>query len=151
DLKLMLNLMKPKYLVPIQGEYRMLFAHAKVAQDVGMKKDQIFILGKGEVIEYKNGEMFSSNKVPAGNILIDGIGVGDVGNIVLRHYKLLCHDGNFTVIITINNRLMKIVERSVIISSGFIDVRESEQLRVEVAKIVHTIAEEAISDDGIDC
>src|SRR5690606_3278197 len=128
DLKLMLNLMKPKYLVPIQGEYRMLFAHAKVAQDVGMKKDQIFILGKGEVIEYKNGEMFSSNKVPAGNILIDGIGVGDVGNIVLRDRKLLSQDGIFTVVVTINKRLKKIVSGPEIISRGFVYVRESEQL-----------------------
>ncbi|MFC5463709.1 ribonuclease J [Lederbergia graminis] len=150
DLKLMLNLMKPKYLVPIQGEYRMLFAHAKVAQEVGMKKDQIFILGKGEVIEYKNGEMFSSNKVPAGNILIDGIGVGDVGNIVLRDRKLLSQDGIFTVVVTINKRLKKIVSGPEIISRGFVYVRESEQLLDEAAKIVRTIAEEAISGDGFD-
>ena len=83
DLKMMLNLMKPKYFIPIQGEYRMLIAHSKLRKKLVLTKSQIFIADKGDIVEYKNGKMRMSGRVQAGNILIDGIGVGDVGNIVL--------------------------------------------------------------------
>ncbi len=99
DLKLMLNLIKPKYFIPIQGEYRMLYAHAKLAQEVAMPKKHIFIPGKGEIIEYKNGHMSTGDRVSAGNVLIDGLGVGDVGNIVLRDRRLLSEDGIFIVVV----------------------------------------------------
>lgn len=79
DLKLMLNLMQPKYFIPVQGEYRMLIAHSKLAQQLGMQKSQIFIADKGDIVEYKNNKMRMSGRVQAGNVLIDGIGVGDVG------------------------------------------------------------------------
>lgn len=104
DLKLMLNLTKPKYFVPVQGEYRMLFAHAKIAQEMNIKKKNIFIPGKGEIIEYRNGKMTTGNRVNAGNVLIDGLGVGDVGNIVLRDRKLLSEDGIFIVVVTLNKK-----------------------------------------------
>ncbi|MBS4217694.1 ribonuclease J [Bacillus sp. FJAT-49711] len=150
DLKLMLNLMKPKYFIPIQGEYRMLFSHAKVAQEVGLRKDQIFISGNGEVIEYKDGKMTTGNRVPAGNILIDGSGVGDVGNIVLRDRKLLSQDGIFTIVVTINKKQKKIASGPEIISRGFVYVRESEQLLEEASDIVRSIAEEAIAGNSFD-
>ena len=102
DLKFMLNILKPKYLIPIQGEYRMLIAHSKLAQAVGMQKSQIFIADKGDIVEYKNGKMRMSGRVQAGNVLIDGIGVGDVGNIVLRDRKLLSQDGIFIIVVTLN-------------------------------------------------
>ncbi|MBS4194040.1 ribonuclease J [Lederbergia citri] len=150
DLKLMLNLMKPKYFIPIQGEYRMLFSHAKVAQEVGLRKEQIFISGNGEVIEYKDGKMTTGNRVPSGNILIDGSGVGDVGNIVLRDRKLLSQDGIFTIVVTINKKQKKIASGPEIISRGFVYVRESEQLLEEASEIVRSIAEEAIAGNSFD-
>jgi len=150
DLKLMLNLMKPKYFIPIQGEYRMLFSHSKIAQEVGLRKEQIFIPGNGEVIEYKNGVMTTGNRVPSGNILIDGSGVGDVGNIVLRDRKLLSQDGIFTIVVTINKKQKKIASGPEIISRGFVYVRESEQLLEEASDIVRSIAEEAIAGNSFD-
>ncbi|MEK3886919.1 ribonuclease J [Bacillus sp. FSL K6-3431] len=150
DLKLMLNLMRPKYFIPIQGEYRMLISHSKLAQEIGMSKEQIFIPGKGEVIEYKNGKMSAGNRVTAGNVLIDGIGVGDVGNIVLRDRKLLSQDGIFTVVVTLDKKNKKIASGPEIISRGFVYVRESEQLIEESANIVRKIVEETVSADAFD-
>ncbi|MCJ7839695.1 ribonuclease J [Lederbergia sp. NSJ-179] len=150
DLKLMLNLMKPRYFIPIQGEYRMLYSHAKLAEEVGIQKDHIFIPGNGDVIEYKNGKMSAGKRVQSGNVLIDGIGVGDVGNIVLRDRKLLSQDGIFIVVVTINKRNKKIASGPEIISRGFVYVRESEKLLEEASKIVRGIAEEAIAENTFD-
>ena len=150
DLKMMINLMKPKYFIPIQGEYRMLMAHAKVAREVGIGKEQIFIPGLGEVIEYKNGKMSTGNRVSSGNILIDGIGVGDVGNIVLRDRRLLSQDGIFTVVVTLDKKQRKIASGPEIISRGFVYVRESEQLIEESARIVRGIVDNAISGNSFD-
>lgn len=110
DLKLMLNFMKPKYFIPVQGEYRMLIAHSKLAQQVGLQKSQIFIADKGDIVEYKNGKMRMTGRVQAGNVLIDGIGVGDVGNIVLRDRKLLSQDGIFIVVVTLNRAQKKLLQ-----------------------------------------
>ncbi|WP_283248126.1 ribonuclease J [Bacillus sp. FJAT-50079] len=150
DLKLMINLMKPKYFIPIQGEYRMLVAHAKVAYEIGLTEEQVFIPGNGEVIEYKNGEMSTGNRVQAGNVLIDGIGVGDVGNIVLRDRKLLSQDGIFTVVVTLDKKRKSIASGPEIISRGFVYVRESEHLIDESAHIVKSIVEESVSGDSFD-
>ncbi len=150
DLKLMLNLMKPKYFIPIQGEYRMLYSHAKLAKETGLTKECIIIPDKGTVIEYKDGKMEPSNKVHAGNVLIDGIGVGDVGNIVLRDRKLLSQDGIFTVVITLNKKERKIASGPEIISRGFVYVRESEQLIEESTEIVRNIVEKSISEGSFD-
>ncbi|MCA0148579.1 ribonuclease J [Rossellomorea vietnamensis] len=128
DLKFMLNIMKPKYFIPIQGEYKMLVAHTQLAHDTGLPYKQIFIMDKGDVLQYKDGKMRMSGRVQAGNVLIDGIGIGDVGNIVLRDRKLLSEDGVFTVVITINRRSKSIVSGPEIISRGFVYVRESEEL-----------------------
>ncbi|WP_064093659.1 ribonuclease J [Rossellomorea aquimaris] len=142
DLKFMLNIMKPKYFVPIQGEYKMLVAHSQLAHDIGLPYKQIFILDKGDVLQYKDGKMRMSGRVQAGNVLIDGIGVGDVGNIVLRDRKLLSEDGVFTVVVTINRKNKTIVSGPEIISRGFVYVRESEELMEGasgiVTDIVHT-------------
>lgn len=150
DLKLMLNLMKPKFFIPIQGEYRMLFEHAKLAERTGLKKNQIFIPSNGEVVEYKDGRMSVGGKVPAGNILIDGIGIGDVGNIVLRDRKLLSQDGIFTVVVTLDKKNKKIASGPEIISRGFVYVRESEKLIEESTNIVQLIVEQAISEGSFD-
>ncbi|MBD8035370.1 MULTISPECIES: ribonuclease J [Solibacillus] len=147
DLKLMLNFMKPKYFVPIQGEYRMLIAHSKLAQQVGLQKSQIFIADKGDIIEYKNGKMRMTGRVQAGNVLIDGIGVGDVGNIVLRDRKLLSQDGIFIVVVTLNRAQKKIASGPEILSRGFVYVRESEQLMEEAADMAREVIEKYVGKE----
>lgn len=147
DLKLMLNLMQPKYFIPIQGEYKMLIAHSKLAQQVGLQKSQIFIADKGDIVEYKNNKMRMSGRVQAGNILIDGIGVGDVGNIVLRDRKLLSQDGIFTVVITLSRRQKRIAAGPEIVSRGFVYVRESEELLDESRNLVRKIVEKYVNKD----
>jgi len=147
DLKLMLNLMKPKYFIPIQGEYRMLIAHSKLAQQVGIDKSRIFIADKGDIVEYRNGKMRISGKVQAGNVLIDGSGVGDVGNIVLRDRKLLSQDGIFIVVVTLNRSQKRIASGPEIISRGFVYVRESEELISEATKIARECIEKYVSKD----
>ena len=102
DLQLMLNLMKPKYFIPVQGEYRQL-AHADLAHEIGMPYKDIFITGRGDILEYTKGRM-SVVKTTAENIMIDGIGVGDIGNIVLRDRRILSEDGIFVAVVTINRR-----------------------------------------------
>ena len=147
DLKLMLNLMQPSYFVPIQGEYRMLIAHSKLAQETGLQKSQIFIADKGDIVEYKNNKMRMSGRVQAGNILIDGIGVGDVGNIVLRDRKLLSQDGIFTVVVTLNRKQKRIAAGPEIVSRGFVYVRESEELLEESANLVRKIVEKYVNKE----
>lgn len=147
DLKLMLNFMKPKYFVPIQGEYRMLIAHSKLAQEVGLQKSQVFIADKGDIIEYKNGKMRMSGRVQAGNVLIDGIGIGDVGNIVLRDRKLLSQDGIFIVVVTLNRAQKKIASGPEILSRGFVYVRESEQLMEEASDIAREVIQKYVGKE----
>jgi ribonuclease J len=147
DLKMMLNLMKPKFFIPIQGEFRMLMAHSKLAQATGLAKAQIFIADKGDIVEYKGGKMRMSGRVQAGNVLIDGIGVGDVGNIVLRDRKLLSQDGIFIVTITLNRAQKKIASGPEILSRGFVYVRESEHLMDESAEIVRKIVEKYVAKE----
>ncbi|MBC1501806.1 ribonuclease J [Listeria weihenstephanensis] len=146
DLKLMLNLMKPKYFIPVHGEYRMLISHAKLAYQVGMPKSNVFVAGKGEVIEYKNGRMTAGNRVFAGNTLIDGLGVGDVGNIVLRDRKLLSEDGIFIVVVTLNRKSKAIISGPDITSRGFIYMRESEHLIEKSSEVVTKIVEKNLQD-----
>ena len=102
ELKFMINIMNPKFFIPVHGEYKMLKAHAKVAKDCGLTDDRIYIPEKGEVVEIKNDRIQLGGKIPAGNVLIDGSGVGDVGNIVLRDRKLLSKDGILIVVVTLN-------------------------------------------------
>lgn len=136
ELKLMLNLMKPKYFIPVHGEYRMLKQHAKLAMSVGMDPENIFILDNGDTVEIKNGVARRGGKVPSGNVLIDGLGVGDVGNIVLRDRKLLSQDGILVVVVTLSKSEGRILSGPDIISRGFVYVRESEGLLEEATKIV---------------
>lgn len=147
DLKLMLNLMRPRYFIPIQGEYRMLMAHSHLAQETGLQKSQIFIADKGDIVEYKNNKMRMSGRVQAGNVLIDGIGVGDVGNIVLRDRKLLSQDGIFTVVVTLNRKQKRIAAGPEIVSRGFVYVRESEELLNESSKLVKKIVEKYVNKE----
>ena len=147
DLKLMLNLMRPKYFMPVQGEYRMLIGHTKLAHQVGIPQNHIFIADKGDIVEYKSGRMRMSGRVPAGNVLIDGIGVGDVGNIVLRDRKLLSQDGIFIVVVTLNRAQKTIASGPEILSRGFVYVRESEELMEESAKIARNVIDKYVGKE----
>ena len=141
ELKFMINLMKPKYFIPVHGEYRMLKAHRKVALECGLKSQQIVIPDRGDVVEWKEGGISITGKVPSGNVLIDGIGVGDVGNIVLRDRKLLSQDGILIVVVTLTKQEKKIAAGPEIISRGFVYVRESEKLMDDSTKLVRDIVE----------
>lgn len=136
ELKLMLNLMKPKFFIPIHGEYRMLRQHAKLAESVGVESENIFMIDIGDTIEIQDGQARKGSKVPAGNVLIDGLGVGDVGNIVLRDRKLLSQDGILVVVVTLSKQEGIILSGPDIISRGFVYVRESEGLLDEANRIV---------------
>ena len=105
ELKMMLNIMKPEYFVPVQGEFKMQIAHAKLAAETGVAPEKIFLVEKGDVISYNGKDMILNEKVQSGNILIDGIGVGDVGNIVLRDRHLLAEDGIFIAVVTLDPKI----------------------------------------------
>ncbi|WP_426272135.1 ribonuclease J [Exiguobacterium sp. R-17] len=136
DLKLMLNLIKPKFFLPIHGEFRMQKAHSRLAQTVGVNANNIFIIENGDVVEFEKRKARMSRKVNAGNVLIDGIGVGDVGNIVLRDRRLLSQDGVVLCVITISRKNKMIVSGPEIISRGFVYMRESEDMINEANRIV---------------
>jgi ribonuclease J len=141
ELKFMINLMKPKFFIPVHGEYKMLKAHRKVALECGLADQQIVIPDRGDVVEWKEGSIGITGKVPSGNVLIDGIGVGDVGNIVLRDRKLLSQDGILIVVVTLTKQEKKIAAGPEIISRGFVYVRESEKLMDDSTKLVRDIVE----------
>ncbi|MEV3639619.1 ribonuclease J [Paenibacillus larvae] len=147
ELKLMLNLMKPKYFIPIHGEYRMLRLHGQLAESVGMDKEDIFIIDNGDTVEIQNGVARKAGKVQAGNILIDGLGVGDVGNIVLRDRKLLSQDGILVVVVTLSKQEGTILSGPDIISRGFVYVRESEGLLDEANRIVTNTLNKLMNDN----
>jgi ribonuclease J len=146
----MLNLMKPKYFVPVHGEFRMQKAHAYLAEDVGITRENIFIVEKGDVIGFGDDEANLVGKVQAGNVLIDGLGVGDVGNIVLRDRKMLSQDGILVVVVTLGKDEKKIISGPEIISRGFVYVRESEALIERSTEIVRMIVEQSIKEYSIE-
>ncbi|MCK8816458.1 ribonuclease J [Natroniella sulfidigena] len=135
ELKLMLNLTKPKYFFPVHGEYRHLHLHAKLAETVGVPKENIFIPDLGDKIRLTPEEGQIEGSVKAGRVLIDGLGVGDVGNIVLRDRRVLSENGILMVVVTINSQ-GKVLSGPDIISRGFVYIRESEQLIEDATKKV---------------
>lgn len=145
ELKFMINLMNPKFFIPVHGEYRMLKAHRKLALECGLTNEQIYIPDPGEIVEIKDGKLTPGSKVPSGNILIDGIGVGDVGNIVLRDRRLLSQDGILIVVVTLTRQDKRIAAGPEIISRGFVYVRESEKLMDDSTKLVREIVERNIA------
>lgn len=147
ELKLMLNMMKPKYFIPIHGEYRMLRQHGLLAESVGIDKEDIFILDIGDTVEIQNGVARKGSKVQSGNILIDGLGVGDVGNIVLRDRKMLSQDGILVVVVTLSKQDGTILSGPDIISRGFVYVRESEGLLEEANRIVTNTLTKLMSEN----
>jgi len=141
DLKLMLALVRPKYLMPVHGERHRLMLHCRIAQEMGIVDEEHCLVGDdGQVIEFSKGKGDVTNKrVPASYVMVDGLGVGDVGNIVLRDRRAMAQDGIFVIIVTVNHETGEIVTSPDIISRGFIYMREREDLvhkaRAEIRKI----------------
>lgn len=136
ELKLIHCLVKPKYFMPVHGEYRHLKQHANLAQKLGMKPENIFVMENGKVLELNASGAKINGNVASGKIMIDGLGVGDVGNIVLRDRKILSQDGLIVVVITIEKESGKIVSRPEIISRGFVYMKESEELIAEIKDVI---------------
>ncbi len=147
ELKLMLNFIRPKYFVPVHGEFRMLNRHSELAIATGIDPENIFILDIGDVLEFQGGVAHVGGKVTAGAILIDGLGVGDVGNIVLRDRKLLSQDGILVVVVTLSKQTGQILSGPDIISRGFVYVRESEELLEEANRVVTTTLQKLMTDN----
>lgn len=141
DMKLMLQLIKPKYFVPIHGEYRMLVKHREIAEDIGVAKEDAFLLENGEVLYVNPQEAFVGDKVQAGALLVDGHGIGDVGNIVLRDRMKLSDDGLIVIVMTIDMKNFHLLTGPDVISRGFIFVRESAELIHETESIVKRLVE----------
>lgn len=150
DLQLMMNLLKPKYLIPVQGEYRQLAAHANLAKQLGYDDKHILVTAKGDVISLIKGRLILNGSVPAENVMIDGKGVGDIGNIVLRDRKVLSEDGIFVAVVTINRREKKIISSPQITSRGFVYVKASRDLMRESAEIVQEIVESHLQVQDFD-
>ena len=148
ELKLMLTLMKPKYFIPIHGEYRMLHQHSLLAQSVGVEKDNIFIIKNGDVVDINNSEARQTRSVTSGNIFVDGLGIGDVGNIVLRDRKILSEEGMLIIVITLSKTDGQIVSRPDTISRGFVYVRDAEELINEVNDLVMTTVKSLNNKNG---
>ncbi|WP_089280812.1 ribonuclease J [Anaerovirgula multivorans] len=141
ELKLMHRLANPKYFIPVHGEFRHLKQHAKLAESLGMDSQNIFTIQNGNVVEITKDYAKLAGNVPSGPVLVDGLGVGDVGNIVLRDRKHLAEDGLMVVVVTISKESSKIIAGPDIISRGFVYVRESEDLIDEAKQIVKNALE----------
>ncbi|HYS28152.1 MAG TPA: ribonuclease J [Candidatus Limnocylindria bacterium] len=142
ELKLMLNLVKPKFFLPVHGEFRHLAHHAEIAHDVGIPKERVVVVDDGNVVEL-DGAPHLRNKVPAGYVFVDGLGVGDVGSVVLRDRRVLSQDGIFIVIVTVNKDTGQLVGDPDLISRGFVHQQTSDTLldaaRDQVTKTINKL------------
>jgi len=148
EIKLIYSLVHPRYAIPVHGEYKHLIAQAKIARELGIDKERIFILRSGDVLEMSEESAEVTGKVPVGDILVDGLGVGDVGNIVLRDRQHLAEDGIMIVVLSLDGATDQLVSGPDIVSRGFVYVRESDELMEEA----HVVVNEAVNgclDRGI--
>ncbi|MBN2898534.1 MAG: ribonuclease J [Clostridia bacterium] len=150
ELKLMLSLVKPKNFMPVHGEYSFLKTHGELASQLGMDQNHIFIMENGHVLEVSQSGAKLGKPVPSGQIMVDGLGVGDVGNIVLRDRKRLSEDGLIIIVITLSKDTGKVVSGPDIVSRGFVYVRESEELmngaRIVVEKALEKLMEKEVRE-----
>ena len=148
--KLILSLAKPKYFIPVHGEFRQLIAHAETAKQLGIPNDNIFLTNNGRVLELNENEAKFTTSVQSGKILVDGLGVGDVGNIVLRDRQHLSQDGLIIIVITMDSASGQIVAGPDVISRGFVYIRESETLMDDLKNMikeeVYSLEEKKITD-----
>ena len=148
DIKLIYTLVKPKYSIPVHGEYRHLMAQRSIAKELGIPKENIFILHSGDVLELDENSAKVKGKVPVGAILVDGLGVGDVGNVVLRDRQHLAADGIVIVVFGIDKDSGQLISGPTIVSRGFVYVRESDKLIEDATDLVLDEVTEAL-DNGI--
>jgi ribonuclease J len=136
EIKLIYTLVQPKYAIPVHGEYKHLKAQAKLAENIGMSKENIFILSSGDVLELGNDSAKVTGKVPVGSILVDGLGVGDVGNVVLRDRQRLAQDGIIVVTVVMDRENNYVVSGPDVLSRGFVYEKESDELIEEERNVV---------------
>ena len=141
EIKLIYTLVHPKYSIPVHGEFKHLKAQAKIARELGMPKENIFILRSGDVLELTEEKAQVTGKVPVGDILVDGLGVGDVGNIVLRDRQHLAEDGILIVVLGLDGATDELVSGPDIVSRGFVYVKESDELMEEARLVVNDVVE----------
>ena len=134
--KLMISLVKPKYFIPVHGEYRQLIAHSETAKKVGVNPENIFIMTNGRILELNEYEAKLTGTVPVGRIMVDGLGVGDVGNVVLRDRQRLSQDGLIIIVLTMDSQTGTVVAGPDVLSRGFVYVRDSENLMEEIKKLL---------------
>ncbi|HEQ9688341.1 TPA: ribonuclease J [Streptococcus pyogenes] len=150
DLQLLMNLLKPQYLFPVQGEYRDLAAHAKLAEEVGIFPENIHILKRGDIMVLNDEGFLHEGGVPASDVMIDGNAIGDVGNIVLRDRKVLSEDGIFIVAITVSKKEKRIISKAKVNTRGFVYVKKSHDILRESAELVNTTVGNYFKKDTFD-
>ena len=150
ELKLIHSLIKPKYFVPVHGEYRHLKEHAELAKSLGMDEKNIFLLDNGDVLELTGKKAVKTKSVHTGTVYVDGSGVGDVGNIVLRDRKVLSQDGILTAVLAIDKEAKEIISGPDIISRGFVYVKDSNDLLNEAADLIKREVEYCLDNDILD-
>lgn len=150
DLKLMMNLLKPTFVIPVQGQYRQLVAHTELAHELGIPYKNMYVPSKGDVIEINDGKLRVTKQVQAGNVLVDGIGVGDIGNVVLKDRKILSEDGIVVVSATISRRLGKILAGPTITSRGFVYMKNSRELIAETQQLVKKVIEQHLATNDFE-
>ena len=148
EIKLIYTLVRPKYAIPVHGEYKHLKAQAKIAESLGIDKENIFIISSGDVLELSEEAAGITGKVPVGGILVDGLGVGDVGNVVLRDRQHLAEDGILIVVMSLDKYTGQLAAGPDIVSRGFVYVRESDELMEEAREVVDNAINNCI-DRGI--
>ena len=150
EIKLIYSLLKPKYAIPVHGEYRHLLVHGQLAEDMGIPTENVFILSSGDVLEIGSETARVAGRVPSGSVLVDGLGVGDVGNIVLRDRQNLAENGIIIVVLTLEKYSNQILAGPDIVTRGFVYVRESENLIVEAKEVVSLALEDSLSRGNTD-
>jgi len=144
ELKLMLKLMKPRFFMPVHGEFRMLKKHAQTAVATGLREDRTFVLDNGDVLALSGGSARIAGNVRAQSVFIDGKGIGDIGNVVLRDRRILSEDGLLTTIITIDKETRQLIDKPVIVSRGFVYMKDHTELTNEISHMVNQHVEELI-------
>ena len=148
EIKLIYTLLRPKYAIPVHGEYKHLKAQAKLAMELGMPAENIFIMSSGDVIELDSNGAEITGKVQVGAVLVDGLGVGDVGNVVLRDRQILSENGIMVVVMAIDKASGLFLAGPDIVTRGFIYVRESDELMEEMSELLYATAED-LMDRGV--